>query len=187
MQEAIESGAGQNRVTGKNVSPFGKGLIRSDDGRGVFFVTVANDLEEHGGASLIETEVADFIDDEESWLGEHFHGVGEPVLFEGRAETTRHFQGGEEEEPVSEFGGKDAESDREMSFANSGRTQEQNIAPFGKEAPGGQLLKEGLINRRLEGEVEVFEPLEIRQTGKAQVSLDDALTACGQLGFKQPS
>jgi hypothetical protein len=111
--------------------------------------------------------------------------VGQPVLFEGGSETTGHFHGGEEEETVSEFGGENAQGDGKMSFADAGRTQEQNIAAFGKEATGGQFLQQGLINGGLEGEVEVFEPLEIRQTGKAQVGFDDACTPRCQFGFEQ--
>ena len=42
----------------------------------------------------------------EPWLGKGFHGVWQPVLFEGRTETTGHFHGGEEEETVSELGGE---------------------------------------------------------------------------------
>jgi hypothetical protein len=119
MQKAIESGAGHDRVTGKDVSPLGKGLVGSDDGGGVFLVTVADDLEEQGGAGLIEAEITDFVDDQEPWLGEDLHGVGQPVLLEGRAETTCHFHGGEEEEAVSEFGGEDAESDGKMGLAEA--------------------------------------------------------------------
>jgi hypothetical protein len=95
-----------------------------------FFVTVADDLEEHGGTGLIEAEITDFVDDKEPWLGKDSHGVGKPVLFEGGTKTTCQFHGGEEEEAVSEFGGEDAEGDGEMGFADSGRTQEQNIASF---------------------------------------------------------
>ena len=54
MQETVESGAGHDRVTGKDVSPFGKGLLGSDDGCGVFLVTVADDLEEHAAPARSE-------------------------------------------------------------------------------------------------------------------------------------
>ena len=40
-----------------------------------FFVRVADDLEEDFSARLIEAEITDFVNDEEPWLGEHFHGV----------------------------------------------------------------------------------------------------------------
>jgi hypothetical protein len=68
-----------------------------------------------------------------------------------------------------------------VGFANS------HIAAFGKEATGAQFLEKSLINPGLEGEVKVFQPLQVRQTGKAQVGLDDLLTPCGQLGSQQPS
>jgi hypothetical protein len=97
MQEAVESGAGHDGVTSEDMSPFGKGLIGSDDCCGVFLVTVANDLEEHCSARLIEAEITDFVDDKEPWLGEHLHGMGQPVLFEGGTKATCHFKGGEEE------------------------------------------------------------------------------------------
>src|SRR5258705_5641505 len=58
--------------------------------------------------ALIEAEITDFVDDKEPWLGKDFHGVGQPVLFESGTETTCHFQGGEEEEAVSQFCGRNA-------------------------------------------------------------------------------
>jgi hypothetical protein len=39
--------------------PFGKGLVGSDDGGGVFLVTGADDLEEDGGVGLIEAQITD--------------------------------------------------------------------------------------------------------------------------------
>jgi hypothetical protein len=144
MQETVESSAGHDRVAAKDVGPLGRGLVGSDDGGGVFLVAAADDLEEHGGAGLIEVEITDFVDDQELWLGKNLHGRGQPVLFEGRAETTRHFRGGKGEEAVSEFRGKDAEGDSEMGFADAERTQEQNIAAFRKETSNGQLLDGGL-------------------------------------------
>ena len=44
-----------------------------------FFVTVADDLEEHCSARLIEAQITDFVNDEEPWLGEHFSRVAQPV------------------------------------------------------------------------------------------------------------
>jgi hypothetical protein len=43
------------------------------------FFTVTDDLEEHCSARLVEAEITDFVNDEEPWLGEHFHGVGQPI------------------------------------------------------------------------------------------------------------
>jgi hypothetical protein len=88
---------------------------------------------------------------------------------------------------MSEFSSEDAEGDGEMGFADAGRAQQENIATFGQEATGGQLLQQGPVDGGLEGEVKVFDALEVRQTGKTQVGLDDALAACGQLGFEQAS
>lgn len=53
------------------MGPFGKGLVGGDDGGGVLFVTMADNLEEHGRHGLIEAEVADFIDDQQSGLRQH--------------------------------------------------------------------------------------------------------------------
>ena len=69
MQKTVEGGACHDGVTGKDVCPFGKGLIGGDDSGRVFLVTVADDLEEHGGAGLIETEITNFVDDKEPLAG----------------------------------------------------------------------------------------------------------------------
>ena len=72
VQQAVEGGASHDRIAGEDVRPFGEGFIGGDDGGGVLFVAMADDLEEHGGAGLIEAEIADFVDDEQPGLGEHF-------------------------------------------------------------------------------------------------------------------
>ena len=50
-----------------------------------FFLPVAVDLEEHCSSRL--AEITDFVNDEEPWLGEHFHGVRRLILSEGSTET----------------------------------------------------------------------------------------------------
>ena len=50
------------------------------------------DLEEHGGASLIEAEITDF-DDKEPWLGKGFHGVGAPFPRRRGRKTVTEFRG----------------------------------------------------------------------------------------------
>ena len=42
MQKTVEGGACHDGVTGKDVCPFGKGLIGGDDSGRVFLVTVAD-------------------------------------------------------------------------------------------------------------------------------------------------
>lgn len=130
VQEAVEGGAGHDGITGEDVRPFGEGFVGSHDGGGVLFVTMADDLEEHGGAGLIEAEVADFIDDQQPGLGEPLHGVGQPVLGEGSGEATGHFQRRKEEEAVAEFGGDDAQRDGQVGFADAGRTEQEDVAAF---------------------------------------------------------
>jgi hypothetical protein len=47
------------------MAPFGEGLVRGDDGGGLFLVAAADDLEEQRGLFVIEPEVTDFVDDQQ--------------------------------------------------------------------------------------------------------------------------
>jgi hypothetical protein len=86
-REAVESSPGHDRGTSEDLSQFGKGFVGVIV-LAVLFGTVAGDLGEHCPADLIEAEIVDFVGDQQLWLGEHFHGGGPPVLFEGITETT---------------------------------------------------------------------------------------------------
>ncbi len=74
---------------------------------------------------------------------ERLEVVRQPVLGEGRVHAPGQFQCGEEEKPVSGLDADQAERDRQVGLADTGRTQEDDVAAIAvEEAAGGQLLDE---------------------------------------------
>ena len=92
-------------------------------------------------------------------LGQHLEGMAEAVLGVGGAKFAGQFHGGEEVKAVAEFGGDDAKGDGQVSRADARRAEQEHVAAFGQKAAGGEFLDQGLVDGRLEGEVEVGETL----------------------------
>jgi hypothetical protein len=109
MQESVQSGTGQDWIVGKDLTPLTEGLVRGNNSGDAFFVTLGDDLKKHGSLTGIKGQVTDFINDKQLWLGEHFHGVRQPVLSKSGGEFASQFQS------VDEVG------DREKPGADNGR------------------------------------------------------------------
>ncbi len=62
---------GHDGVAGEDVAPVAEGFVGGDDGGGLFFVALANDLEEQRGLVVIESEIADLVDNEQIGRGQH--------------------------------------------------------------------------------------------------------------------
>lgn len=69
VQEAVEGGAGHDGVAGEDVAPLGEGLVGGDDDGCLLLVAATDYLKKQGGLVAVESEVADFVDDEEPGLG----------------------------------------------------------------------------------------------------------------------
>jgi len=187
VQQAVQGGRGHDGVTGEDVAPIAEGFVGCDDGGDLFFVAVADDLEQQRGLIAVESEVTDFIDDQQFWGDEHLHEVGHAIGAEGGFHAPDQIHGGEEEQALAPLGTSDTQGDGQMGFADAGRALEDDVTAFCHVAPGGQLLDEGPVNRRLEGEVKIPEALLPGQAREVQTGLDDALPPGGDLRFEQPA
>lgn len=176
VQEAVEGGGGRDGIAGEDVTPQGEGLDEVDDGRALLLVAAADHLEEHGGLLGIEPEVADFVDDEQPWRGQHLQVVRQPVLGEGRVHPPGQLQGREEQQPMTHLRTQHPQSDGEVRLPDTGRTEEDEVAALVQVAAGGEFFDQGAVDRGLEGEVKVAEPRGPRQTRKTQTRLHLALT-----------
>ena len=65
MQEAIEDGSGDDAIA-EHLAPGTEALVAGQDHRPAF-IAPADELEEQVGADPIDRQVADLVDDQQSW------------------------------------------------------------------------------------------------------------------------
>lgn len=187
VQEAVQGGAGHDGVAGEGVAPVAEGFVGGDDRGGLFVVALADHLEEERGLVVVEAEVVDFIDNEQLRGGEHLHVMGHAVGGEGGLHAPGQLHRTEEEQALTAFGAGQPQGDRQVGFADAGRTLEDDVAAFVHEASGGQFLNQRPVDGGLEGEVKIAEALLPGEPGEVQTGLDHALAARGDLGLQQPA
>ena len=185
MEEAVQGGGGHDGIAGEDLAPIAEGFVAGEDDAALGFVALADDLEEKAGLRCFQGEVADFIDDEKFGPGEVFHFAVEAVFGHGLGEAAGDIDGGGEVNAMAELGGDQAQADGQVGFADAGRTEEDEVAPFVKEASGGQFIDEPAVERRLGLELEVIEFLEIGEAGELEVEFDGAAMALGQFAIQQ--
>jgi len=114
----------------------------------------------------IDRDIADLVDDQELGLAVKLQPLLDPVLGIGFC------QGGDERHGLGEVGpvtfgdGLDAQSDRQMSLANTGGPEQDHVLAVGDKAALGQVLDLFPVDRGLEGEVEVLERLDVGELGQ---------------------
>ena len=154
MQEPVENG-GRHDVVSEDLAPLFEGLIGRDDDR-TLFVALGDELEEELGGLLGEREIAKLIDDQE---------VGSAKLVEEDAESAGDIGGSqlggdllcsEEQDAFTSMGGLDAERDRQVRFADTRSTDEQDVLGGSEELQRGQFADQLLVDLRLKAEVELM-------------------------------
>ena len=67
VEDSVQQGAGEGGIVVEDRGPVFESLVGGQHD-GTTFVTLADDLKEQVGAVLVDGQVAEFVDDEESWL-----------------------------------------------------------------------------------------------------------------------
>src|SRR5262249_21600149 len=141
-------------------------------------------MEPELAAGLGEGQIAEFVEDDEVDAGEM---IGEATL---------PTVAGLGLEPVDEIdhvvepaagAGADAASgdgDGEMRLASAGPADQHGVALLGEESAAGEVVHEGLVDRRAR-ELEVVEVLGERELGDAELVLDRARLLLADLGLEQ--
>ena len=113
-------------------------------------VASAHELEEEDGACLANRQVADFVDDEQRGMAEYgesvCQGSGSSSLLERRDERSE----GAVVNASSLLGGSDSKTDRQMSLADAGRSQQDNVLFALDEAELVKILDLLALDGRLE-------------------------------------
>src|SRR6266487_596848 len=122
MQNAVEDRRRDDAIS-EDVAPAAERLVAGED-EWSLLVTPADQLEEQVGATLVDGQVSDLVDNQEPWHGVELELLLEPALGERLGQRTDHAGGGREQHPVAGLDGLQAEPDGEVGFADAGRPEQ---------------------------------------------------------------
>src|SRR6185369_16989528 len=125
-------------------------------------------LEKDGCAEIVQRQIAHFIDHQHLGREIDTHAAIESTFSIGAAEIGDQIMRGDEVGAETGLNGSFSESHAEMRFADTRWSQENYIAALVNEAQRAEFTDLALIDRRLEGEVELIEVLQVRQVCQLQ-------------------
>lgn len=109
VDDAVDHRRGDDLIT-EYVSPAGEGQVRGQNQRGVF-VAAGDQLEEQVGRVLLEGDVADLVDDEQTDATQLDQLGGQPPCIVGGFKASDPVHRGGEGDAMSGLGGFDGQSD----------------------------------------------------------------------------
>ena len=139
VEEAVENGGGDGAIAVEDGRPLLEGFVGGED-NGAAFVALAQDLEEQVGAALIDGQVAEFIEDEQSRGKIAFEFGLESAVDLSGAQGVDDIDGVGEEDAVALLAGAVAEGGGEMGFAEADQAEEDDIGFFLDEAQAEEVL-----------------------------------------------
>ncbi len=179
MEQAVEDGGGDDRVA-EHLTPLGEALVRGQD-HAATFVAGRDQGEEGGGRRAIVRPDAELVDDQHLGGKVDAETAIEAVLSLGSAEVFHQIVGAGEVDAVAVLDRLEAERDGEVSLADAGWAEQQDVGGIGHERHGRKLTDLALVDRGLEGEVELGQgPLE-GQMGESGAGGEVAGAAGGSL------
>lgn len=155
MQHPVDE-RGRHDFVAQDGAPVLEALVGGQDRRGVL-VGPVHELEEQDRAGVTDRQIADLVDHERRWVGEHRQAsrqlAGGLRLFE------RADQVGEraEVDPPPTLGRGDRQADGQMRLAGPRRSEEDDVLLTLDEAELAQALDLLALDRGLEKEVEPLE------------------------------
>lgn len=163
VEEAVEDGSGGGDVA-EEFAPFIDGAVGGHDG-GTDFVAAQDDFEQEFAAAGSEGFEAHVVDDEE--VG--FEVAGEEAGFGGAAfaggEVAHEVEDGAVVDAVAVADGFAPEGLGKVAFADAGRADEQDVAGFGDEVAGGELMDAVARDAGIEAEVEAVKGARFAEVG----------------------
>lgn len=178
MQKPVEQGGCDDGIT-KNITPFCKAAIGRQD-HCSSLVAGVDELEEQIAAAGDDREIADLIDDQQTWPAEEADALLQPALAFGPGQRCNEIGQRAEVDALASFDGFDAERHGEMAFAGSRRPEKMHrFMPVDET----QLRKREdpiSIEGGLEGEIEAGECFDGCQATHSQCRFYAAVLAQGQ-------
>jgi hypothetical protein len=80
MEQAVQGGGSHNGIAGEDLVPVSEGFVAGENDGLLFFIAFADGLEEETGVRSLQSEIANFIDDEQFGTSKVFDLAGEAVL-----------------------------------------------------------------------------------------------------------
>ena len=164
MQDPVQDGRGDHGVA-EDLVPLREASVGCQD-QCPFFIPPGNKLEEQMRAVAIDRDVPDLVDDEELGLAIELQSLLDAVLGVGLRERRDQRHGLGKVGPIAFGYGLDAQGDREMSLPDAGWPEEDDVLSVRDVAALSQLLDPLLVDRRLEGEVERLQCLDVGELGE---------------------
>ncbi len=164
--------------------PLVEAEVGGDDD-GSVAVAPGDELEENARVVVLALAraVAQLVDDQEVRLAQLVEDVLKRVVGERGVEAAEEREGAHEAHAVVGLAGAHPEADGEMGLADGGRTDKQDTLAAVEEAELTQGHDALAAERRLFGEVVVFEAEDLREVGLSEALFDGGFLARQHLGF----
>ena len=185
VQQSVQGGGGHEGVVTEDLAPVAEGLVAGEHDALFALVAIADDLEEQAGLECVEAEVADLVDDEQLGLHQRVELAMQTVAVDGLGEFVRQVHRVGEVHAMPHLGDLHAERDGEVCLADTGWSEQHDVAAFTEIAPRGQLFHDAAIDGGLRAEVEASEVLEVGKLRKLQVEFHALAMALRQLAVEQ--
>jgi hypothetical protein len=121
VHDPVDHRCGDDLVT-EDVAPTGERQVGGQDQRGVF-VAAGDQLEEQVRGVLFERDISDLVDDEQTDAPQFGQFSRKPASIVGGFESGHPVHGGGESDAMPGLGGFDRQSDGQVGFAGTGRSQ----------------------------------------------------------------
>jgi len=183
VEEAVEDGPGGGDVA-EQFAPFVDGAVGGHDG-GADFVAAQDDFEQKFAAAGGQGFEAHVVDDEEAG----FEVAGEEAAFCGASfaggEVAHEVEDGAVVDGVAVADGFAPEGLGEVAFADAGRANEEDVAGFGDEVAGGELMDTLARDAGIEAEVEAVEGARFAEVGAFEPAGAGAAFAHGEFVLEE--
>ena len=163
VQDAVQDRRGNDAVP-EYLAPGAEALVGGED-HGAFLIAPADELEEQVGAGLVDGEIADLINDQQSGDDIGLEFLVEFTFGQGFAEGGDHVGGGGKQYPVALLNGFEAESDRQVCLADAGGSRDDDVLTVLDEVAVGEVAQLFFIQGGLVAEVEGVQAFDEREAG----------------------
>ena len=137
MDEPVDHG-GRDDVVTEDLAPPTERHVRGDQERSLL-VAGGDELEEQVRCGRVEGDVADLVDDEQLVAAPAFEFLVEAVGVVSVREAGQPASRGVEQDRLSRVRGLESQTDRQVSLADAGRAEHDDVLGLGNEGAGREV------------------------------------------------
>ena len=176
VQHPVEDGTGYDVIT-QDFAPFAVRLVRCED-RAALLVPSGHQLEEEVGPLPVHRQVSYLVHDQQLVSGQLLQGLLQAAPFLGRPHPFHQGRGRDVEYGIASLYRRQSETDGYVRLPDAWRTEEYDVLLLRQEAEGAEIIELAFVDRRLEAQVEVLQPLAHRQVRQFRARVDDRGPPC---------